>query len=274
MGDGLSKIITDNHESQANLGSNCTADEVLVSSTRSLPSDTVIIFDWDDTLLCSSAINVQEWTLEQLEELETTVEALLVKAMSLGETLIVTNGNQNWVEESTKLFLPGLQRTLQHLQITSARACYEDQYPLQPIAWKRSAFEEILTRRVARGGGRGVNLIVLGDSRAEIIAAEHVARLLGGASITKTVKFKESPTVNELLGQLRRVSCEIEAIVWENIPSGRTLQRSPFMQPAAWASGWTSHETRSYAKALCMPTSIARRVGLLCPSGPVPVAVS
>jgi hypothetical protein len=36
------------------------------------PNDTLIVFDWDDTLLCTSAINANLWTDVQLDQLERT----------------------------------------------------------------------------------------------------------------------------------------------------------------------------------------------------------
>ncbi|CAL1173760.1 unnamed protein product [Cladocopium goreaui] len=169
-------------------------------------TDTVIIFDWDDTLLCSSAINAQQWRQDQLEQLESMVESILETAMQLGETMIVTNGNSSWVQDSARRFLPNLSKILSRVKVMSARAVYEQSFPGDPFAWKRQAFKEILARRRQEGyHPDGVNLIVLGDSPAEIQAAKSATKVLNGRSVIKTVKFKEAPSVNELLGQLRRV---------------------------------------------------------------------
>eukprot|EP00444_Apocalathium_aciculiferum_P060701 CAMPEP_0183586408 /NCGR_PEP_ID=MMETSP0371-20130417/157124_1 /TAXON_ID=268820 /ORGANISM="Peridinium aciculiferum, Strain PAER-2" /LENGTH=50 /DNA_ID=CAMNT_0025797481 /DNA_START=44 /DNA_END=193 /DNA_ORIENTATION=+ len=43
----------------------------------------------------------------QLLQLQKVVEAVLNFSMTLGETLIVTNGNDTWVEDSCKSYLPG-----------------------------------------------------------------------------------------------------------------------------------------------------------------------
>ncbi|CAJ1354950.1 unnamed protein product [Effrenium voratum] len=211
----------------------------------------VIIFDWDDTLLCSSAINAQQWKPEQLEQLEQMVESILLTAMQLGETMIVTNGNASWVQDSARRFLPNLHRILNRVTVMSARAQYEQTFPGDPFAWKRQAFREILARRRQEGyHPDGVNLIVLGDSPAEIQAAKSATKVLSGRSVVKTVKFKEAPSVNELLGQLRRVAQELAVIVQEDRSLGRNLVQRSFPgsldQLSSWASGWRISETESW----------------------------
>ncbi|CAE7938961.1 unnamed protein product [Symbiodinium sp. KB8] len=211
----------------------------------------VIIFDWDDTLLCSSAINAQQWRQDQLEQLEQMVESILLTAMHLGETMIVTNGNASWVQDSARRFLPNLQRMLNRVTVMSARAIYEHSFPGDPFAWKRQAFKEILARRRQEGfHPEGVNLIVLGDSPAEIQAARTATKVLCGRSMVKTVKFKETPSVNELLGQLRRVSQELAGIVQEDKSLSRGLVQRGFPgsidQLSSWASGWRISETESW----------------------------
>lgn len=212
--------------------------------------DTLIIFDWDDTLLCSSAINAQAWSQSQLDQLETLVESILQMAMTLGETMIVTNGNGTWVKDSCRRFFPNLELTLDRMQVISARACYEKSFPGDPYAWKRQAFREILAHRRQEGyHGSGVNLVVLGDSPAEIQAARQATKVLSGRSIVKTVKFKEAPSANELLGQLRRVKQELAGIVMECSSLSRSLSQRSFPGTidslSSWASGWKVADTES-----------------------------
>mmetsp|Transcript_41666 Transcript_41666/g.126123 ORF Transcript_41666/g.126123 Transcript_41666/m.126123 type:complete len:336 (+) Transcript_41666:518-1525(+) len=141
--------------------------------------------------------------------------AALRAAVSLGETIIVTNGRSTWVEESSRYFLPGLVPALERLHVVSARAWYECEHPDDPFAWKRRAFHSILQGHLAAGGGAaGLNLVVLGDSFAEIQAAEYlVAGDVSGAALLKTVKFKESPSAGELIGQLQAMVLELQAVV-------------------------------------------------------------
>lgn len=215
--------------------------ESLPQEIKGRPSDTLIIFDWDDTLLCSSAINCQHWTQMQLDLLTRTVESTLRTAMQLGEVMIVTNGVDWWVDDSCRRFLPGLLPILGEIKVKSARADYEPIYPGDPFAWKRECFVDILRPRP-----EATNLVVLGDSLSEIHAARGSLSCMVESSLVKTVKFKETPTVNELVGQLRRVSQELSTVVNQEQHSSADLERrllpAQFDHMAGWASGWRLSE--------------------------------
>jgi len=209
-----------------------------------MPDDTIIIFDWDDTLLCSSAINTRWWDSVKLEELQETAERVLRTAARLGQVLIVTNGVDWWVDDSARRFLPGLLPLLDTLTVRSARASWECRFPGDPFAWKREEFREILQPR-----RRSTNLVVLGDSLAEIHAAQGVHPLLGDGSLVKTVKFKEAPSADQVIGQLRSVAAELEDIVQQRASSSRTLVQGGVpeqllsMVGCTSATGWRLHET-------------------------------
>jgi len=228
-------------------------EEDLVSSDETLPSgghrnsegeSNIIVFDWDDTLLCSSVIHSgRQCSRKELQELESTVKSILHTAMGLGETLIVTNGNRTWVEDSARRYLPGLLPTLSRLTVVSARALYETKYPNDPFMWKRAAFEHLLTdvRKFPRAST--LNLVVFGDQYPEIDAAHHVARLRGDPTLVKTVKFQEAPSVTELIGQLCKVERSLETIVSCDDDWSRGLVRREPSAPhlkhqVKHASGW------------------------------------
>jgi len=208
--------------------------------------DTVIIFDWDDTLLSSTAIRTFQWNKKELLKLERRVTNVLHAAMSLGETLIVTNGNRTWVEDSAKQFLPGLLPLLSQLEVVSARALYENEHPGDPFMWKKAAFEHLLleARSFPEGGSKpSLNLVVLGDQFPEIHAAHHVAgRRWIGSTAVKALKFKESPSIGDLRGQLRHAEQILSSLVDEEDDWGRGIvcrSLTPVLnQPASKACGW------------------------------------
>mmetsp|Transcript_25048 Transcript_25048/g.54502 ORF Transcript_25048/g.54502 Transcript_25048/m.54502 type:complete len:273 (-) Transcript_25048:360-1178(-) len=180
------------------------------------PNSNVIVFDWDDTLLCSTALNHQQWSVAQLRELERRIRAILGTAMNLAETFIITNGNATWVQDSASRFMPGLLPTLRQVHVISARAMYENTYPGDPYMWKKATFNNVLHKeRPVVNGKTGMNLIALGDQMPEIEAAQMVVSNIGGTSVVKTVKFKEAPTVTELLGQLEKANLELSRLVHE-----------------------------------------------------------
>ena len=109
----------------------------------------LLFIDWDDTLLCSSYLQSAGVRLDGLLEdtapalqhslqlLETQVVALLSSALSLGfRIVIVTNAEKDWVQHSTQRFLPAVCPLLEQLQIISARAEFEAQFPDAPQQWK------------------------------------------------------------------------------------------------------------------------------------------
>ena len=175
--------------------------------------NSLIIFDWDDTLLCTSYLSpngvfsseddedIHPKTKEKLLILDNTVYELLSQALTLGDTYIVTNSEPGWVEFSAKRFYPKSETLLKKIKIVSARGEYEKKFPGNNKQWKIQAFLEMLklvdTNLVA-------NLICLGDSTIEMEAAHILASKFTQAFI-KTVKFKEVPRPNELNKQLRIV---------------------------------------------------------------------
>jgi len=265
MGEGISSSMSVDQDFEGVYGALCSTDLILPAlycskaalcrggahskqsgSSRRRPADTLFIFDWDDTLLCSSALNTGRWTLGQLRQLERAAEAVLRAALALGETVIVTNGNETWVQDSMSRFLPGLAPMLDQIAVFSARATYENLYPGDPITWKRLAFKELLLGRQEcnKSASCDVNLIAIGDSVAEIQAARCAAGILSGPSLVKTVKLKDAPSVNELVGQLRRVGQELDAFVQDDHSFGKGLvqralpARAYLDYLASWSSGW------------------------------------
>eukprot|EP00928_Gymnodinium_smaydae_P019943 TRINITY_DN1768_c0_g1_i1.p1 TRINITY_DN1768_c0_g1~~TRINITY_DN1768_c0_g1_i1.p1 ORF type:complete len:266 (-),score=44.91 TRINITY_DN1768_c0_g1_i1:319-1116(-) len=184
--------------------------------------ETVIIFDWDDTLLCSSAIAQHRGAPELMEDLERAVKSILKSSMCLGETLIITNGNSSWVQESSRRFLPGIASFIGTVPSISARSRYEESFPGDPFMWKRQAFRDVLSARPRCT----TNLVVLGDQRPEIEAARfYASQCSGAAPLVKTVKFKEVPSVAELLGQLSKASQCLCNIVRDDQSAHRGLTR-------------------------------------------------
>jgi hypothetical protein len=150
-------------------------------SQRAPTSQSIIIFDWDDTLLCTSylnsrddAMNITSPTVKaQLKSLEDSVTRLLTKALSLGNTFIITNAMKGWVEYSSNMWIPGVAAVLQRITVVSARAEYEAKYPDNYHQWKVEAFME-MTKTFDTG--TITNLICLGDSMIEIDAAHTLVK--------------------------------------------------------------------------------------------------
>lgn len=184
------------------------------------PRQTVTIFDWDDTILCTTYLehrkdanpDLIDAIKEKLQHIEAPAISLFEQAKTLSSAVyIVTNASPGWVENSCRQYFPKLVEILKGIQIVSARDEYERQYPGDAVAWKTQAFLDIRTQLCFDLNG-ALNIIVLGDSHAEMMAAEAMGRDLD-ETFLKTVKFVETPSLAELQKQVELVEQKFDKIV-------------------------------------------------------------
>ena len=176
-----------------------------------------IIFDWDDTLICTSFLNpngvanddpVPESYQEFLSKLEEVVIDILTVSLKHSRVYIITNAAQGWVEFSSRKYMPKVHKMLDKLTVVSARSQYEIMYPRKSKQWKMHAFLD--TMRVMERGAV-TNLVAIGDSNIEMEASKHLAKKFPRA-LLKTVKFRESPSPDELIKQLMLVNQRMDNI--------------------------------------------------------------
>lgn len=177
---------------------------------------TMLIFDWDDTLLCThflaqhGFVDIPEDVLQLLAPLDESASKLLLKSLSYGQTFIITNSAEGWVQCSGKLFLPKTYQVIieKNIQVISARTGYEDLFPGDSHRWKVEAFldiEHLFDKNLI------TNLVCLGDSHIEIDAAHILAQKFSQA-IIKTIKFRENPKPDELVKQQELVIEKLDQI--------------------------------------------------------------
>lgn len=182
---------------------------VLTSNERnSYSHNSIIIYDWDDTLLCTSFLtpngifdeNVQftEEEKNKMKKLEKKVYSLLSKSIQKGDTYIITNSQPGWVEYSTQKFYPTVSSLLSNITIISARGEYENLYPNNSRMWKIKAFIDMVK---SIDCSLVTNIVCVGDSFVEIEAAKALASKFNQAYI-KCIKFREVPKPEELDKQL------------------------------------------------------------------------
>merc|ERR1719468_597898 len=238
------------------------------------PHETIIIFDWDDTLMCSSAINANQLLPHQAAQLEAVLEQVLTGSMRLGETCIVTNADELWVLESTRRFCPRLLPLLSQINVVSARRKYEHSYPGDVFAWKRETFREVLAKRkgaaqVSGSTASSLNLIVLGDSPAEMEAAQTSTIGAMYPLMIKQVKFKEIPTVDELVEQLQIVAQELGSIVMDDRSSCRNLVARMRAQPTT--AQYQTQQQAAYAVTPIVSPTLAYSPPLIAAEAACPV---
>ena len=144
--------------------------------------ETVIIFDWDDTILCTSFINptgvfnpnqrIDQATMAQIKSIESYALKILEMSIKNGKTYIITNAGEGWVQYSAEKFFPSLVPLLEHITIISARTKYEN-VTKDYRKWKVYAF---LEAQRDLEDAKIKNIIALGDNQLEIDAAHHLAR--------------------------------------------------------------------------------------------------
>lgn len=107
-----------------------------------------------------------------MQELEPVVFKVIGMAIEAGQTYIITNAAPGWVEYSSKLYLPSVTELLKKVKIISARGEFEGKYPGNFEQWKIQAF---LHAEKGLSSGVITNIIALGDSHVEMVAAHNLA---------------------------------------------------------------------------------------------------
>ncbi len=180
--------------------------------------NSLIIFDWDDTLLCTTFLTpkgyfdedivLNEKEKEKVQKLEISVYNLLKICIDKGDVYIITNAGPGWVEFSAEKFYPNILKLLKKIKIISARGEYEEKYPNDSRQWK---IETFLNLKNNLDMNLVTNIICCGDSVFEMEAGKILASKFDQAFI-KTIKFRESPKPEELNKQLRLVIDQFNGI--------------------------------------------------------------
>lgn len=200
-----------------------------------LPRDTIFLFDWDDTLLCSTWLcqtngfnpeSPTPPTLEMLnacDKLSTAVVALLTRATELGQVMIITNATDGWVEQSCAAFMPTVLPLLTTIYIVSARSRYKHMTS-DANEWKEMTFrDELMWRVLVRAKGGRYNIISIGDGIPEQEAIRSFNRsCIASGATTKSIKLIEMPEPDKLIRQLELIVENVESLVL--FPEGLDLQ--------------------------------------------------
>lgn len=150
---------------------------LLPDSQKPVSNQTIIIFDWDDTILPTTFLNpggipdsvaLNTTVRAQLKKLEGVASKILARCLEVGKVFIITNAAEGWVEFSTRKYLPKLKKVIAEMHIISARTKFEEMFPNEYHQWKMHAFLETLDVLEL---GAITNLIALGDSHMELDAA-------------------------------------------------------------------------------------------------------
>jgi len=194
---------------------------------RSPKHQSLLIFDWDDTLMYSTFLlhgtqrGVSAATKKHLQNIEKRAYELLSTAMGLGQTVIITNAMEGWVEDCVARYMPSLKEVLQKIPVISARTTQEPECGPQISQWKKRAFLQLgeqFDKKLI------TNLVSVGDSNFEMEAVHFLGDQFCN-SLVKTVKLQESPTPEELMKELDLLTPKFQKIVERGISMKIRLER-------------------------------------------------
>ncbi|KAF4671745.1 hypothetical protein FOL47_001243 [Perkinsus chesapeaki] len=164
---------------------------------RGGPNRSIIVFDWDDTILPTSWLERQRLLQignlrmrpAQARLLSTLCDVVMTTiniAASYGQLMIITNAAPGWVEASCQQFMPSLLPFVRSVPI------HARPFNALMTTWKVDAFNrECCTPAV---GG----VVSLGDGPIERQAC---LRLIEHNKRVKSVKFRECPNIIQLINE-------------------------------------------------------------------------
>ena len=89
--------------------------------------NSLIIFDWDDTLLPTSFltpngsftedIHLSQSDTDKINEIEKNVNIILKESIEKGNVYIITNAGVNWVQFSVSIFYTSVSNLLKKIKI-------------------------------------------------------------------------------------------------------------------------------------------------------------
>lgn len=208
--------LTDLSSDDSDMDMDLSDDEKAEPASRFGFADTILIFDWDDTILPSTWIQQQGLRLDdqswpnreqrrQLRVLARRGAQTLRAAKALGGVVLVTNAERGWIELSCRKFLPTLWPSLESLKILSARSVYEKPGVTSPSEWKTLAFAQEIKRYYKDLPiDRRKNIMSFGDSAHERRALFQVVKHISNCC-TKSFKLEAAPNVQQLQKQLELI---------------------------------------------------------------------
>ena len=212
----ISKFIEIGNNSRSSYFHKLISKNLLIQPQKKI--NNIFIFDWDDTLLCTSVLSPNGYfdddmeilpsIMEKIEKLEKLVKSILLQSIKKGDVYIITNSQLAWIYYSCQRFYPIIYKLLPKIKLISARDLYEKKYPNDSKIWKLKTFNDIIKNYSLY---LPTNIICLGDSSDEIDAANDLVSKFPNGYI-KAIKFREFPLISDLIKQLTLVINKFEKI--------------------------------------------------------------
>ena len=211
-------------------GRNTATKKAKVFANENEVAPTLFIIDWDDTL------NPSTWCMRRglplfrdlsdedkstFRDLEAKVARTMLKCIDTGFLVIVTNAENGWVEQSSKLLMPEVWKLLHRVPVISARSSFEHSCRDAPIAWKSMTFAKIMSELITSSSislGQSLRVVSIGDSNHEREALFEVSRERMPRIVPVSVKLMNMPNIHDLSTQHDHLHLQLDNILSGNAP--------------------------------------------------------
>jgi hypothetical protein len=162
----------------------------------------ITIFDWDDTLMCTSEITLFG-NRPDFTQLSANIVGLLKLAKSYGPVFIVTNASREWVYDCIFKYLTAEVEELVNSVglLSTINSGIANEHPVEMR--KTVAFSKMISMFSKRGKH---TLLSLGDCENDRNAANAIREKIGSPAMgsgsfayVKNIKFVPQPTMDVLL---------------------------------------------------------------------------
>lgn len=200
-------------------------------------SNSIIIFDWDDTLFPTYHINstniigniIPSDFQDNLNILSNIIINLLDNALTLANVIIITNAQYEWIDYSSNIYLPPIYDYLnsKNIEKISARDyCndnlliddkiidnYFEYYDLytsagETLLWKKITFQNYFIDKKFYN-----NIISIGDSECERFGLLNMKLNDDDKIFRKSFKLNEKPTISLIIKELEYITKNLNVIV-------------------------------------------------------------
>ena len=188
----------------------------VISKTKiSILHETLFLFDWDDTLLCSSFISFKKFNLSQEElkligELGKLVFEFITECIKKGTVIIMTNSNESWVKLTATELMKMDPIIFKDINIISTRDIYEKQ-KISKNQWKKIAFKEIIKNY----DNKIKNLVCASDMPEDIEIFKNITEKYSEINVS-TVKFKINPSPNIMIKEIKIMKESLDKLIGSN----------------------------------------------------------
>lgn len=181
---------------------------------------TLIIYDWDDTLFCTSWITNNQVDLHNplykrrhidfFKKLDRILFKLFIKMLRYKNTklIIVTNATKQWITICCEV-LPRTKNIIhKYVDVISARDVYQEKYPRNSYIWKKLIFRELakeyfLNQTINK---QIQNIISIGDAEYEFNALKNLDNQQTNIRLLKSIRMIQGPSYDQIIDQLNVIN--------------------------------------------------------------------